>query len=95
VIKMIDCIIANKLGDENLYHKVEYKDEYYELSDDKVDRLTYEEERSFIKNPIEEDKWEENFRIRMGEHIKNCSNDHCKEVLEAWKNEESLRRFVI
>ena len=91
---MSGCSIFEGLIDEQLNHKPQYKDEYYEMDDDEQDYLSDEDTRSMMVDPAGEDQWDESMHVKKGDHLKNCKDPGCVEICNTWRSESSLSKYV-
>ena len=88
------CSVAYKIQGEELNHKPEYKSGYYDLSEDEQERLSYNQEQSWIANPAAEDKFEDEHNTKFGNHLSKCNDSDCQRVRDNWKTHTKLSKYI-
>jgi len=88
------CEILEKLSDKEIFHTVEYTQEFNDLTDDQKENLSYGQDVQYIKDPVKEENFQTEIRTEKGNHFKICDDPNCKRLLNLWKSHEALREFV-
>jgi len=88
------CEILEKLSDKEIFHTVEYTQEFNDLTDDQKENISYGEEKKYLVDPEKEKNFHTEIATEKGNHFKICDDPNCKRLLNLWKTEESLKEFV-
>ena len=91
---MPGCNIADALSMEGINHEPKYIDEYYEMDDDELERMSRGKEQSMLADPAGEEQWQEDLRTRQGDHFKNCDDPDCVRLCNNWRGESTLSKYV-
>lgn len=88
------CEERERLGDERLNHRPEYRDAYHELDDDELESLTLEQERAYMVDPDAEDAWQDAMRTKQAEHFVSCTAPECVKTARLWREHDDLSGFI-
>ena len=90
------CEELDKITDEQLNHKQELVDAFYDLSEEDQENVLedYELEKEYIKDPEAEKQFNIEIRKKTGRHLMICDNEHCRAVLKNWKTNRILKEYV-
>ena len=91
---MPGCSISEGFSTEEMNHEAKYKDEYYEMDEDELDRMSYDKEQSMLADPSSEDQWQDDLRTRHGDHLKNCKDPDCVRICNNWREHSTLSKYV-
>ena len=88
------CSILDGFVKEQMDHRAEYTDEYWDLDDDELEHMTYDEEREMLADQAGEERWQDDLSTRQGKHLKNCKDHDCIYVCGNWREDHELSKYV-
>ena len=69
--------------------------EWSNMSEIEQEAINYEESKLYYLDEKKYLKELEIHRDKLAEHMKNCRNNACKEVLSNWKEDHELNKYVM
>ena len=88
------CEEFNRIEKIGLNHEPDFKDSYFDLSEDERMDLTASEERDYFIDPMKEDDFLTSIRRKKGDHLKTCTNQECQKIRQNWLSHDELSLFV-